>query len=1206
MKKLLPLVSLLCILSLKNYSQITPIWTNTCQGTGDNSDRYNAIAKDGLGNILLGGYTFQTGQDKNYLVVKINQSGTILWSSIYNNSNANGSDKVFFIATDSLNNVYVSGITDGGSINQNDILTQKYDPNGNLQWSATYNYTVANQNDEPLSMSVDNAGNVYITGLSDKDSTAFTNDDIITLKYNTLGTLLWSARINGGGNGTDRGSAITNDKLGNCFITGRIFTSNSNGDDMITIKYNTSGAEVWRNVYNRNGNNDRGEAITIDSVGNVFTTGRSSNGSSYDIVLIKYNTTGVQQFATFYSTNQDEYPGQIALDGVGNIVISGQGDVDASGNNNYDYKIVKFNSTGVLQWAQSFGNPANNTEDPNTLLIDISGNIYVTGKSDVSTNAAIVANNYLTVKYNSAGALQWSTYFNGSAVNSDDIAEGMVLDANNNVYVAGGAQNNITQKDGELIKYNGLNGTTLLTQIYNGTGEYSDKVQAIKTDTLNNIYETGYIYNPERRKDLFVRKINSAGTTLWTSVYDFVQSDDEGRAIAVDDSGYVYVTGQSIGTGTSDDYITIKYDANGNQLWASRYNFASEADVAVSIAVTTAGIVYVTGYSDANVSSFVTDYDYATIKYSATGNQLAVVRSNGAINKPDKPVKLVLSGNNIYVTGRQSNATNYDIVTIKYSLTLTQVWAATYTGAGNGDDIPADIVVESGYVYVTGSTFNGTSEDMVTLKYNSTGVLTWVSLYNGALNGTDRPSAMTINTNGVYITGRTAVGLGADSADFITIKYNKITGVQAWSNIYNGVGAGYDKGAAIITNTLGNIIASGDVTNAAAGTDMATILYDDNGNRKWIANYNGAGNGEDAVRSNILDKAGYLYVGGYTTGAGSAGFDATTIKYCPLPAASAGADVAVCIGKSKTLAASGGNSYAWAPATGLSNTSIYNPVATPTATTVYTVTVSNLLGCSSTATVMVTVNPLPSATVTPGGTNTICNGDSILISANAGLGLTYQWKKGSTNITGATGLSYEAKLAATYKVLVTNTNGCTKLSGGSKVVLGNPLATITASGPTTFCANDSVTLAANTGTGFTYQWLKGTSIIAGVTSSNYVAKTAGTYKVIVTASNGCSTTSAGTLITVNCKQAGDLTGVVDNITISPNPFTGSFQIKLNNASDQKIQVVIYDVIGSIVFQSQLFDNTQEKEFGSDLNAGVYFVQVIQGDNQQMLRVIKSK
>nr|MBA3727320.1 SBBP repeat-containing protein [Armatimonadota bacterium] len=87
-------------------------------------------------------------------------------------------------------------------------------------------------------------------------------------------------------------------------------------------------------------------------------------------------------------------------------------------------------------------------------------------------------------------------------------------------------------------------------------------------------------------------------------------SGDVATKLAVDAAGNVYVTGYSVGVGSSADYATIRYDSNGNQLWVSRYNGSGNApDVAKALAVDAAGNVYVTGYSGG---------DYATIKYSQT------------------------------------------------------------------------------------------------------------------------------------------------------------------------------------------------------------------------------------------------------------------------------------------------------------------------------------------------------------------------------------------------------------------------------------------------------------------------------------------------------------------------------------------------------------------------------------------------------------
>ena len=173
------------------------------------------------------------------------------------------------------------------------------------------------------------------------------------------------------------------------------------------------------------------------------------------------------------------------------------------------------------------------------------------------------------------------------------------------------------------------------------------------------------------------------------------------------------------------------------------------------------------------------------------------------------------------------------------------------------------------------------------------------------------------------------------------------------------------------------------------------------------------------------------------------------------------------------------------------------------------------------------VNASPTATVTVNGPTTYCAGTNALtLTANSGAGLTYQWKKGNTNLSGASGINYNPTSTGTYKVVVTNSSGCSKTSAGVAATVNSlPTATITPAGPTTFCAGtNALTLTANSGTGLTYQWKKGTNIVSGATNINYNPISTGTYKVIVTNSNGCSKTSTtGVAVTVNPLPAATIT-----------------------------------------------------------------------------------
>jgi hypothetical protein len=156
-------------------------------------------------------------------------------------------------------------------------------------------------------------------------------------------------------------------------------------------------------------------------------------------------------------------------------------------------------------------------------------------------------------------------------------------------------------------------------------------------------------------------------TEAWVARYNGPgNGGDVAYALALDGAGNVYVTGVSWGSGTDDDYATIKYDSLGNQLWEKRYNGpGNDHDQAYALALDGAGGVYVTGQSgDANGYS-----DYATVKYDgASGNQLWEKRYNGPGNDHDEARALAVDeAGNVYVTGYSlGSGTDVDYATIKY------------------------------------------------------------------------------------------------------------------------------------------------------------------------------------------------------------------------------------------------------------------------------------------------------------------------------------------------------------------------------------------------------------------------------------------------------------------------------------------------------------------------------------------------------------
>lgn len=371
---------------------------------------------------------------------------------------------------------------------------------------------------------------------------------------------------------------------------------------------------------------------------------------------------------------------------------------------------------------------------------------------------------------------------------------------------------------------------------------------------------------------------NVTVTQAWVARYDGGLADDDGAwAIAVDGSENIYVTGYSWGNGTSSDYATIKYDSTGNQSWVDRYNGPGNSeDWAWDIALDKSGNTYVTGWSTGNG----TVSDFATIKYDGNGSQLWVARYNGPANGYDLAYALTLdNAGNVYVTGwSQGNFTDADYATIKYDSSGSQIWVARYNGPASGEDKASAVAVDSaGNVYVTGSsTGNGTGADYTTIKYDSDGNQLWVARYNGSANKGDQASAMALDGLGnIYVTGSSA-GSGTET-DYATVKYDS-HGNQLWATRYSGPANGEDGATVLAVDISSNVYVTGASTGNATGADYASIKYDVNGNQLWVARYNGPAHSEDTASALVMDRAGSIYVTGWSTGNGTS-YDYATIKY---------------------------------------------------------------------------------------------------------------------------------------------------------------------------------------------------------------------------------------------------------------------------------------------------------------------------------------
>jgi len=510
-----------------------------------------------------------------------------------------------------------------------------------IDWIANYPSGLISSYDYACAAAIDSAGNIYVTGTSGSDYFS----DYLTIKYNSSGEEQWVARYNGPGDDDDEATALAVDGSGNVFVTGWSYGSGTSYD-YATIKYNSSGIQQWVARYNGPGNDDdEATALTVDGSGNVFVTGWSyGSGTSYDYATIKYNESGVEQWVARYNGpgNFRDQANALAVDGYGNVYVTGY---SYGSSTDYDYATIKYNSSGIQQWVARYNGPVNSDDHATAIAIDGSSNVYVTGTSYGSGTDY----DYATIKYNSTGEEQWVERYNGPG-NSGDGATAITVDGSGNVYVTGTSYGSGTDYDYATIKYNST-GIQQWVARYNGPGNSDDETTALNVDGSGNVYVTGHSYGSGKSYDYATIKYNESGEEQWVARYKGPgNSDDFATALAVDAFGNVYVTGNSYGSGTGYDYATIKYNSTGEEQWVARYSgpLGYFDDEAKAIALDGSGNVYVTGYSFGSG----TYYDYATVQYNSSGQEQWVARYSGPGNFWDQANALAVDGSgNVYVTG---------------------------------------------------------------------------------------------------------------------------------------------------------------------------------------------------------------------------------------------------------------------------------------------------------------------------------------------------------------------------------------------------------------------------------------------------------------------------------------------------------------------------------------------------------------------------
>ena len=352
--------------------------------------------------------------------------------------------------------------------------------------------------------------------------------------FASLGGGYWIGLL-GDGVEDDFGHSIAVDSSGNVYVCG--YTQVSGTSDFQIAKYNTSGTIQWQRSLN-GGSSDAGESIAVDSSGNVYVCGRSNSfDGSQDIQIAKYDTSGTIQWQRRLRSLETDFGYSVAVDSSGNVYVCGYSDISSPGAS--DFQIAKYDTSGTIQWQRRLGG-GTSIEEGHSIAVDSSGNVYVCGYS----NSTIGQYAFQIAKYDTSGTIQWQRSL-GSGV-SNDFGFSIAVDLSGNVYVCGRSNASGTNNF-QIAKYN-TSGTIQWQRSLDGGS--NDAGESIAVDSSGNVYVCGRS-NPSGVMKFQIAKYDTSGTIQWQRRLGGGGSDF-GYSIAVDSSGNVYVCGYSNATGSNN------------------------------------------------------------------------------------------------------------------------------------------------------------------------------------------------------------------------------------------------------------------------------------------------------------------------------------------------------------------------------------------------------------------------------------------------------------------------------------------------------------------------------------------------------------------------------------------------------------------------------------------------------------------------------
>ena len=930
--------------------------------------------------------------------------------------------------------------------------------------------------------------------------------------------------------------------LGYPTVVGSYSTAfNGGAIDIAISKFSADGTSLIYSTYLGGNSADAPHSMIVNSLGQLVVLGSTSS--------------------TDYPTSAGAYDGTFNGGTAVNYVSNG-----ANFQNGSDIVVSILSADGsTLIGSTYLGGSLNDGLNENTALsynygdifrgevvVDAADNIYITS-STVSANFPVTSGSMnqtlggtqdaICAKFNSnVSTLIWSTYLGG---NGADAGYSLKLNAAGDIYSTGGTDGqgfpivgstlHTSFQGGSAdgyIAHISNDGSTLIGSSYIGTSSY-DQTYFVEVDGNDDVYlygqsegnyqVSGGVYSNPNGKQ-FIQKLSP---DLTTSIYSTVFGSGSAAvnlspaAFLVDVCQRVFISGWGGGTNNFWNAATgntngMATTPNGYQLTTDGSDFyfmVLEADATSLLYGSYFGADGLNEHVDGGTSRFNSEAVIHQAVCAGCGGSNAFPTTPGVVSNINgnscnlAVVKLDFEIPEVVVQISNTSAIE-GCVPFEVDFTAGQIIASDFIWYF--DDGDSSLLLNPSHTYTQPGTFEvmlvGTNSFCTGDEFTDTAFVTITAFLS-----TDTADA---GTDQLICDGESAQLAATGGQDYSWTPTSSLSN----SNIFNPIAtpsvtteyivqAINADGCAAFDTVVVNVAAtqfsvSNDLTFCLG--DTAQISASGGTVYSWLPNIEIS---DVSIASpQVYPSVTRFYYVDIEDANGCSTLDSILVTIQPLPVADAGQDQTICLGEEAQLSASGGTNYSWIPATGLNNPNIFNPLANPTATTDYEVTVSDNLGCSTVNTVTVTVNPLP--IVNAGADQTLCLGQ--IVQLNATGALTYQWSPSTwlsnPNVFNPTS---SPLLPTVYSVQGMDANGCSNIDDVLVDVF-----TVEATASVSICREDSTQLGVVGGISWT--WVSNAGL-SDPNSQNPLASPFNTTVYTVIADNG-----AGCLAT-------------DSVTVSVNP-----------------------------------------------------------------------